>query len=360
MSSLLTLTVLFGFMGGDVAWLAEVTKPPVAISVESAGKMQPLFERANGQPIRTREDWQARRTELRTKWLEFLGPMPTRPTSGFTELKTEELERVQRIRIRYECEPGLFVEAYLLKPKGGPTGPRSRPALVALHQTTNATIDEIAGVGGAGQQAIGLQLAERGFVVICPRNFLWENVPNLNAAVDQFKQRHPKALGMHKMLYDAQRATDLLAHVPEVDPQRIGSVGHSLGAKEVLYLAALDERIRATVASEGGITFRSTNWDAPWYLGRGIREADFERNHHELLALTAPRAFLVMGGEQGPGAADGNRSWPLITAAQPAYSMQETPIRLGLLNHGKGHSIPPDAFEKMAQWLETYLAPVVP
>lgn len=355
MNSLLTLTVLLGFLGGEVPWLDQVATPPTPVP-EAKEKLQPLLVQENGKPIKTMLEWKVRRAVLRDKWLEFLGPMPERPKSGFTELKTEELDRVQRIRIRYECEPGLMVEAYLLKPKGEPTGPKSRAALVALHQTTNNTIDEIAGVSGGGQQAIGLQLAERGFVVICPRNYLWENVPNLPAAVDRFKERHPKALGMHKMLYDAQRATDLLAHVPEVDPQRIGSVGHSLGAKEVLYLAAFDDRIRATVASEGGITFKSTNWDAPWYLGSGIRNPDFERNHHELLALIAPRAFLVLGGEQGSGAADGNRSWPLIKEAQSAYSVMGSPVRVGLLNHGKGHSIPPDAFDKLAQWLETYLA----
>ncbi len=355
MNSLLTLIVLLGFLGGEVPWLDQVATPPTPVP-ESKEKLQPLLVQENGQPVKTMQEWKARRAVLRDKWLEFLGPMPERPMSGFTELKTEELDRVQRIRIRYECEPGLMVEAYLLKPKGEPTGPKSRAALVALHQTTNNTIDEIAGVSGSGQQAIGLQLAERGFVVICPRNYLWENVPNLPAAVDRFKERHPKALGMHKMLYDAQRATDLLAHVPEVDPQRIGSVGHSLGAKEVLYLAAFDDRIRATVASEGGITFKSTNWDAPWYLGSGIRNPNFERNHHELLALVAPRAFLVLGGEQGSGAADGNRSWPLIKEAQSVYSVMGSPVRVGLLNHGKGHSIPPDAFDKMAQWLETYLA----
>ena len=57
---------------------------------------------------------------------------------------------------------------------------------------------------------------------------------------------------MAKMLYDAMRAVDVLESLPYVDKQRLASVGHSLGAKETLYLAAFDERIKAAVASEGG------------------------------------------------------------------------------------------------------------
>ena len=49
--------------------------------------------------------------------------------------------------------------------------------------------------------------------------------------------------------------------------QRMGAVGHSLGAKETLYLAAFDERVKATVSSEGGIGTKFSNWDAAWYLG---------------------------------------------------------------------------------------------
>ena len=111
------------------------------------------------------------------------------------------------------------------------------------------------------------------------------------------------------------------------------------------------------MASEGGIALNSTNWDAAWYLGKQIHETSFSRNHHELLALIAPRAFLILAGESGDGAADGDRSWPLVDAALPVHRLYRTTPRLGLLNHRQGHSIPDNAFEKSAEWLETYLKP---
>lgn len=337
----------------DVAWLAEVQRPPVSPSHFDVGTMHPLLSDGN-QKIDDLAGWQKQRAKLRSEWLKFLGPMPDAPANNETTLlKDVSLPDCTRQLVRYECEPGLFVEAYLLR-STDPTFTGLRPGLVALHQTTNSTIDETAGISGPDSLQLGLKMARRGFVVICPRCFLWQNATSLQAAVKQFQERHPRTLGMHKMLYDARRAVDILLAQPGVDPQRVAAVGHSLGAKEVLYLAAFDERIKAAVASEGGLALRSTNWEAPWYLGPSIREAGFPRNHHELVALTAPRALLILGGESGPGAADGDRSWPLINAAIPVYQLSGKPARVGLLNHHQGHSISPESFKRIAEWLEVY------
>jgi pimeloyl-ACP methyl ester carboxylesterase len=227
---------------------------------------------------------------------------------------------------------------------------------VALHPTTAETIEPIAGVVGEPRQHLGLALAQRGFVVICPRCFLWQDVKNYQEAVDRFRERHPQTLGMHKMLYDAQRALDILAALPEVDAERIGAVGHSLGAKEALYLAAFDDRVKAAVASEGGLGLTSTNWDAPWYLGPKVRQPEFARNHHELVAMIAPRPFLVIGGESGNGAADGDRSWPYLQAARPIYELHTSSPAVGMLNHRGGHPLPLELFPRVAEWFEVYLA----
>jgi len=75
---------------------------------------------------------------------------------------------------------------------------------------------------------------------------------------------------MSKMLFDAARGVDVLEQLEQVDAERLGVIGHSLGAKEALYLAAIDERIRTTVSSEGGIGTSFSNWEAPWYLEDAI------------------------------------------------------------------------------------------
>jgi dienelactone hydrolase len=340
---------------GEVSWLADVQRPPEKPSPFDVGTIEPLLVAEDGESVRDLAGWTRQREAIRAAWLSFLGPMPAPPPGNTIEvLKSEPLPEGTRQLIRYECEAGLFVEAYLLRPNTA-RFPGPRPGIVALHPTTPSTFDETAGVSGKEPRQLGLLLMRHGFVVICPRCFLWQDAETLPLAVEKFRQRHPHTLGMHKMLYDARRAVDILEAQSGVDPKRLGAVGHSLGAKETLYLAAFDDRIQAAVASEGGLALKSTNWDASWYLGPKIREAAFERNHHELLALMAPRAFLILGGESGPGAADGDRSWPLIEAALPVYRFYSRSPRLGLLNHRQGHSIPDEAGAKLMEWLETYL-----
>lgn len=353
---LILLTVCENTLAADVSWLSEVTTPAKNPPRENLGTIAPLLVDADGRPITDLAGWERRRVEIRNAWRRFLGPMPEpRPEVKLRVLDEKVVGNVQRLLVGYEGEPKLFVEGYLLRPVDQRKTAPNRPGIVALHQTTDASIDEIAGVSGPDSMQIGLKLAQRGFVVFCPRCFLWQNAPSYDAAVTQHRQRHPNSLGMAKMLYDAMRGVDVLESLPDVDSKRIGAVGHSLGAKEALYLAAFDERIRAAVASEGGTTLRSTNWDAPWYLSSQIRDEKFPLNHHQLLALIAPRPFLVLGGESGRGAADGERSWPLLESALPVWKLYGNTPRLGLYNHREGHSISQKSFERIAEWLEVYV-----
>jgi hypothetical protein len=115
----------------------------------------------------------------------------------------------------------------------------------------------------------------------------------------------------------------------------------------------MDDRVRAAVSSEGGIGTKLSNWDAPWYLGEDIRHSDFRHEHHELLALAAPRPLLLLAGESGT-ASDGARSWPLVEAALPVYRLYGGKPRLGFFNHKKQHSVPPEAERRVYEWFDTY------
>ncbi|MDB5386841.1 MAG: hypothetical protein JWM11_2487 [Planctomycetaceae bacterium] len=349
----------------DVDWLASVTRPPEKLLAPDR-PLAPLLADAQGQPITTWKGWEVERQRLLQAWLDFLGPMPAKRPAVKLEVLDRSLvesptgESCQRELVRYLAEDDELVEGYLLRPVSKQQ--KQRPAIVALHQTSRQNIAEIADieVQKPDNQNLGFLLCQQGFVVFCPRCYLWETPPEYNidvkSTVERFHQRHPKTIGMHKMLFDAQRAVDVLVSLPEVDPQRIGAVGHSLGAKEVLYLTAFDERVKTGVASEGGIAFSSTNWQDPWYLGAGIKSPDFKLNHHQVLALIAPRPFLVLAGESGAGAADGDRSWPYVAEAQRVYRLHQDRVRLGLLNHHQGHSIPRGVLVKLIEWLKTYTA----
>jgi dienelactone hydrolase len=334
----------------DVPWLSEVQQLSGQIPAD-VPKLSSLLKDASGQKITTLKQWLLQRKRYRTRWLNYLKPLSAGPRK-LPEVKVLSEDRVGGVRrqlIRYQVESNQPVEAYLLKP-ARVTSPV--PGVAVFHSTVNHSIRQPAGVEGKPEKAFGLKLAQEGMVTICPRNYLWPTNHKIaaQAEADHFHQRHPGHQGMARMLLDAQIAIDLLVSQKEVDPQRLGAVGHSLGAKEVLYLAAFDERVKATVSSEGGIGTRYSNWDAPWYLGPQIKTS-FPYEHHEVLALVAPRAFLLIGGDS----ADGNRSWPFIEKTLPVYRLYPGRPRLGLYNHRQGHSVPPESERRIYQWLKTYL-----
>ncbi len=49
------------------------------------------------------------------------------------------------------------------------------------------------------------------------------------------------------MVYDSLRALDFLTARPDVDPQRVGTLGMSMGSTMAWWLAALDTRLKVTV-----------------------------------------------------------------------------------------------------------------
>lgn len=370
--------------GQNVPWLPEVQRP----SMEGQAPLTSPLKRGDGSLVGSLPDWGRRRDELRRSWLDYLGPLPQNPDPPRLEIITERPARhgtgpiqsppgVIRELVEYEGEPGLRVRGYLVKPArlAGKV-----PGILVLHATTNHSIRQPAGVQGKCQLAFGLKLAQQGFVTFSPACFLWEDVDdealapfcqehhpphqgnphwyhppgtwirhNREARVHEFPSRHPQSKGMAKMLFDAQRGLDVLEQVEGVDRSRLGTFGHSLGAKEALYLAAFDERIQVTVSSEPGIGVEFSNWDASWYLGPEIGQ--FGQDHQELIALAAPRPFLLLGGE----GADGVKSAPFIQAALPAYRLYGDPARVGLLNHGHGHSIPPAVELQVHDWFRAYL-----
>ncbi|MDH7570921.1 MAG: dienelactone hydrolase family protein, partial [Armatimonadota bacterium] len=310
---------------------------------------------AAGRPITTAAAWAEERARLRQRWLEFMGQIPEASAPVHLEVLEEDYAAgcVRRL-VRYQSEPGLPVEGYLIYPQRviGRV-----PGVVVLHSTVDHTIRQPAGLEGPESKWFGLKLAQRGYVTFSPRCYLWQYASRTAGRTDYIgavrwlERRHPGVRGMAKMLHDARRAIDVLQSLPFVERERIGCIGHSLGGKEALYLAAFDERVKAAVSSEGGIGLHFSNWEAPWYLGSAIRVEGFPLENHQVLALVPPRAFLLLGGDS----ADGARSWPFIQAVMPIYDLLGVPRRVGLFNHRQGHSVPPEAEERAYAWLQHYL-----
>ncbi len=300
--------------------------------------------------VSSRAAWEARRQQLRAQWLEILGPMPQRVPLETQVLVSEAQPDHLRLWLRYHNDANSTNEAYLLIPRNGH---EKRPAVVALHATSANNMRDPVGLSGKETNQYALHLVKRGYVCIVPKNYLWSvGGKTYQQAADDLLKRGEFKTGLAKMIWDAMRAVDVLESREEVDPKRIGAIGHSLGGKEAIYLAAFDERIAATISCEGGVALSFGNWDADWYLGKQIRPG-FPHDNHEVVSLIGPRGFLLIGGES----ADGAKSWPYIEANLPVWKLYGAEDRLGLLRHTDGHLFPKPGKDRdrVYEWLDEQL-----
>src|SRR4029079_2367063 len=126
-------------------------------------------------------------------------PAERKSVPKLTVLEEERVEGVLRPLVRYEIEPGIETEAYLLLPEKL-TG--KVPGIAVFHSTVNYTIRQPAGLEGPPEKYFGLRYAKKGCVCFCPRNFLWPTISvtrlDANAEVRKLAERAPKSKGMAK------------------------------------------------------------------------------------------------------------------------------------------------------------------
>jgi hypothetical protein len=197
-----------------------------------------------------------------------------------------------------------------------------------------------------------LHLVGRGYITLSPECYILKDREGwAKGQAAALASRRPGWTGMGKMTFDASRCIDFLETQPHVDRGRIACVGFSLGAKEVLYAMAFEPRYQVGVFNEGGIGLRMSNWMDPWYFGDALKAKVPALEHHQVMALIAPRPFLVMGGDSADGAA----SWAFVKAVLPVYDLFGAGDRIGLHNHKGKHTFPTEARRLAYRWLDHWL-----
>jgi len=272
------------------------------------GDYRSVMKFDDGSPVKTPQDWARRREEIRAYWHRVMGPWPPlveRPRIKFQE--KEHAEKFTRHRVQAEFAPDRFAGTqYLLVPDG--QGPF--PAVVVTWYNS----EDSAGLVEKARNRVdfGYQLAKRGFVALCIGGVSQEGKGGVQP--------------LSYMAYAAANCCNALAAMPDVDPRRIGVIGHSFGGKWAMYASCLHDGFACAVWSDPGIVWNEKDananyWDR-WYLGYDFgRPADAQRkpgipnagnprtgayarlvaegrDMHELHALMAPRPFLVSGGAQ--------------------------------------------------------------
>lgn len=331
---------------------APPTDWPALTQKPYAGKPADIGLRPIVEGKISKEAWDPACKKLEQMWLDMLGPAPARPEKLDVKIeKTEVFDDFIRQLLSFQSEGDDRIRAWLMVPSGIKKGEK-RPAIVVLHQTTRDTFNEPVGLGQKPHLALALHLTLRGYITLSPECYILKDKEGwAKGQAEALARRRPGWAGMGKMTFDASRCIDYLETIPEVDKSRIGCIGFSLGAKEVLYAMAFEPRYQVGVFNEGGIGLKMSNWTDPWYFGDKMKLKIGEFEHHQVLALIAPRPFLILGGDS----ADGDASWPFVHAVLPIYELVGAKERIGLINHKEKHSYPKEARRLSYQWLDHWL-----
>ncbi len=330
-------------------WPDLTQKPYEHLPIPDLG-LKPLLRAADGQKIESKQAREKQRQLLRALWLQRLGKPPAKPKSLNVQVEGRENEPDHlRQLVSFASEGDDCIRAYLLLPKDLREG-EQRPAIVVFHPTTRETLREPVGLGKRQEMALALQLVRRGYITLSPECFIMKK-DGPRSQTQELARRRPGWTGLGKMTFDASRCVDYLETLPQVDRSRIACIGHSLGAKEVLYAMAFEPRYQVGVFNEGGIGLRMSNWTDPWYLTEAMKKHIPEMEHHQVMALIAPRPFLILGGDSADGAA----SWPFVKEVREVYSLLGAKDGIGLHNHKAGHTFPDEARQLAYRWLDHWL-----
>ena len=265
--------------------------------------------------------WQAQRTLLRQQLELAWGGFPQQ----HAPLEARILETLDRPdyrieKIVFQTLPGVFMTASAWVPKIS----GKLPAVLCVHghwagakqdPHVQARCAGLARLGffvlavdafGAGERAIGEQLGE---------------YHGEMTAATLFPIGRPLS-GIQ--VYENGRAVDYLCSRPEVDPQRIGITGASGGGNQSMYAGAWDERFKAVapVCSVG--TYQA-------YLGAAccmcevVPGALAMTEESRILALTAPRALLIISATQDAFQFSVGEAAKSISAARPVFSLYNLP-----------------------------------
>ena len=320
--------------------------------------------------IETKEDWRQRRAVLKQRYLELLRDQH-KPEKPPLELRIHEdvvVDDVYRRQlISYAVEADERAHAYLGIPVDldGPA-----PAVVALHGTYQHGKQRVAGLIDNPDKAYLDHLCRRGYVVIAPEHFVSghripEKGPYETAA---FYTKHPNWTAVGKFTYEHSIAIDVLQSLDQVDDERIGALGHSLGGHGTFFLAAYDNRIKASACNCGGSFFRHNPrveaWSRDhWYVYfKPIREGLLKGemppiDFHEVIALIAPRAFLDLSGlNDGQGPTQRQRLLMLMKIMD-VYELEDAAQNFGFYVHGRGHSVAHESRQLIYGFMDSHLKP---
>lgn len=247
---------------------------------------------------------------MREYILECLGTFPKKTNLDLKIINTEQFDNYKRQLIEYNVEDNERVQSYLLIPN---ELKEKNPAILAIHQHAGnweVGKSEVVGITNDKMYSYGLDLVERGYVVIAPDIICFES----RMGEKEFKETRESQKAYErfafcdylvngktlqgKTLHDLSVSIDVLCELNYVDQNNIGVIGHSLGGQESIWIQWFDERIKAGVSSCGvsmikDIIDNKVLHNFYLYIPNMLEKCDMDELIYE---ITIKRNLLILSG----------------------------------------------------------------
>lgn len=242
------------------------------------------------------KSWEQLKKELRQKFWNKAGvSVDSKLDLDFEVHKTIQMKGYSIQCITYQSSKGVYVTANLFIPAG--KGPF--PAVINVHGHW------LQGKIAEAVQARGHSLASHGFVCLSIDAF----GAGERSTVHGEYEYHGSHIGfpllnlgetlLGHQLVDNMRGVDLLETLDFVDSNNIGVTGASGGGNQTMWLAAMDERIKAATPVVSVGTFESHLSYESCICEVMPDVLDFSETSH-VLAMVAPRAIKMCNGIKDP------------------------------------------------------------
>ena len=304
------------------------------------------------------------RAKTRATLLECLGEMPPRPDPSKVRIVSKEEHDGYTLE-RFEFHNGvdMVVPGILMIPKNR-KGPA--PAVIGMHGHSGSK-DEYR-PNPKNDLSLGWMLVQRGYVVTAidayfngervgkgPRGRLDKDAYGQEMSLFKLHLWQGRTLwGM--MVRDEQCLLDYLQTRPEIDKQRIGATGMSMGCTRAWWLAAVDDRVAAQVGVACFTRYtellaHGKSHGIYYFVPGMLKHFDTEA----IYSLVAPRPMLMLSGDEDAGApTDGIEVLEKKLAAM--YRLYGADDRFRSVVYAKtGHEYLPEMKDEMVAWFEKYL-----
>ncbi len=250
---------------------------------------------------------------LLQKYQECLGgpfPDPCPLQVKVTETIQKDGYRIESLT--YEARPGDRIPALLLIPDNV-TAEKPVPAIAVWHQHAgeyHLGKSEPAGLAGNPMHHTGAALAREGYVVLCPDALCFEERQDptgklKNTDYERYEFLKEVVLGRSmawRNILEMKRAIDLLCERPEVQKDKIGCYGHSMGSTHTWLVGPLEPRLKCLVGNCCLPTYEAIEEEHilhcfPNFVPGWSKYGDTP----EIASLIAPRALHLNFGEKDTG-----------------------------------------------------------